>query len=59
MSDESRWTFERVKFAIGIALFVGLVVVHVAFKELPVYILGLPAVLWGVDLSSLLPGGKK
>jgi hypothetical protein len=50
--------FDKIKFAIGIILFIGLIVIHVWVKELPVWLFGLPAALWGVDLSAAF-GRKK
>ena len=58
MSDEKTTAFAWVKFIFGALLMVALLIIHVWFKDLPVWIFGLPAALWGVDLSSLL-GGKK
>lgn len=58
MSRETVSIFDKVKFAIGIILFVGLIGIHVWVKELPVWLFGLPAALWGVDLSAAF-GRKK
>lgn len=53
-ADQKTTLFAWVKFIIGTILFVGLIGIHVWVKELPVWLFGLPAALWGVDLSSLL-----
>lgn len=58
MPDEKTPLFAWVKFIFGALLMVALLGIHVWVKELPVWLFGLPAALWGVDLSSLF-GGKK
>lgn len=59
MSDERKTTlFAWVKFIVGTILFAALIGIHVWVKELPVWLFGLPAALWGVDLSSMFGRGK-
>lgn len=58
MSDEKTSLFAWVKFIFGALLMVALLGIHVWVKELPVWLFGLPAALWGIDLSSLF-GVKK
>lgn len=59
MTDQAKTTaMAWVKFIVGTILFVALISIHVWVKELPVWIFGLPAALWGVDLSSMFRGGK-
>lgn len=57
MKDEET-IFDWIKFIVGVILFVGLIAVHVWVKDLPVYVFGLPAALWGIDLASAF-GRKK
>lgn len=57
MTDERATVFDWVKLIIGTILFAALIAIHVWVKELPVWLFGLPAALWGVDLSKVL--GRK
>lgn len=58
MADgEKRNLIEWARFIVGVLLFAGLIGVHVFLKELPIWLLALPAALWGVDVSALW--GKK
>ena len=58
MSDEKTTAFAWARFIVGSILMVALLGIHVWVKELPVWLFGLPAALWGIDLSSLF-GAKK
>ena len=58
MSDEKTTAFAWAKFVFGALLMIVLLIIHVWVKDLPVWLFGLPAALWGVDLGSLF-GGKK
>lgn len=45
--------YEMVRFVIGVMLFVGLIFIHAFVKELPVFLLGSPFLLMGIDLAKL------
>lgn len=57
MADDKITAFAWAKFIAGTIMFCALVGIHVWVKDLPVWLFGLPAALWGIDLSSLL--GRK
>lgn len=59
MSDDNKTRMiDWAKFVVGTILFGALLAVHVWLKELDPWLFGLPALLWGVDLSSLVRKGK-
>lgn len=49
---------EWARFIVGALLFVGLIVINVWVKELSLFIIGIPALLMGIDPKKLLGGGK-
>lgn len=60
MSTEQARTLEWVKFIVGALFFAAMLYVHTYVKELSIFLMAIPGVLMGVDLSKYLPsGGKK
>ena len=51
--------FEWIKFLVATSLAGGMLYIHAYVKDLPVYLMGAPYLLMGVDLSKLPFGSKK
>ena len=60
MSAEQTKALEWAKFVVGAILFAGMLYIHAYVKELSIFLMAVPGLLMGVDLSKFLPnGGKK
>lgn len=59
MAEEKASAMAWAKLVLGTVIFLAMLVIHTWVKELPYWLFAAPTALWGIDLSSLLPGGKK
>lgn len=60
MSAEQGKALEWAKFLVGAVLFGGMLYIHAYVKELSIFLMAVPGLLMGVDLSKYIPnGGKK
>jgi len=60
MSVEETKALEWAKFVVGAVLFAGMLYIHAYVKELSIFLMAVPGLLMGVDVSRYFPnGGKK
>ena len=59
MSAEQTKALEWAKFVVGAILFAGMLYIHAFVVPLSIFLMAIPGILMGVDVSKLLPGGKK
>lgn len=58
--QEPSKALEWAKFVVGALLFAGMLYIHAYVKELSIFLMAVPGLLMGVDLSKYIPsGGKK
>jgi len=59
MSVQEGKALEWAKFVVGAILFAGMLYIHAYVKELSIFLMAVPGLLMGVDLSKYIPGGNK
>ena len=57
MSTEQGKALEWAKFIVGAILFAGMLYIHAYVKELSIFLMAVPGLLMGVDLSKYIPNG--